>query len=80
MTKIIIELEDGRVMRATLDEKTAPISCENFLKYVDDGFFSGIIFHRVIPGFMIQGGGFEAYGKGLAPKDGKYAPIKANLL
>ncbi|QKQ25269.1 peptidylprolyl isomerase [Candidatus Reidiella endopervernicosa] len=37
----------------------APISVENFLKYVDDGFFDGTIFHRVIPGFMIQGGGFD---------------------
>jgi cyclophilin family peptidyl-prolyl cis-trans isomerase len=36
----------------------APISSENFLKYVDSGFFSETIFHRVIPGFMIQGGGF----------------------
>ena len=33
---------------------------ENFLKYVDDGFFDGTIFHRVIPGFVIQGGGFDA--------------------
>lgn len=37
----------------------APITVENFLKYVDDGFFDGTIFHRVIPGFMIQGGGFN---------------------
>ena len=37
----------------------APISVENFLKYVDEGFFDGTIFHRVIPGFMIQGGGFD---------------------
>lgn len=36
----------------------APVTVENFLKYVDDGFFDGTIFHRVIPGFMIQGGGF----------------------
>ncbi len=36
----------------------APITVENFLQYVDDGFFDGLIFHRVIPGFMIQGGGF----------------------
>ena len=36
----------------------APVTVENFLKYVDDGFFEGTIFHRVIPGFMIQGGGF----------------------
>jgi peptidyl-prolyl cis-trans isomerase A (cyclophilin A) len=41
-----------------LDSDKAPLSAENFLKYVDDGFFDGTIFHRVIPGFMIQGGGF----------------------
>jgi cyclophilin family peptidyl-prolyl cis-trans isomerase len=38
----------------------APISSENFLQYVDDGFFDGTIFHRVIPGFMVQCGGFTA--------------------
>ncbi len=37
----------------------APISCENFLAYVDAGHFDGTVFHRVIPGFMIQGGGFN---------------------
>ncbi len=41
-----------------LFEKEAPISAKNFLEYVDDGFFDGVVFHRVIPGFMIQGGGF----------------------
>jgi peptidyl-prolyl cis-trans isomerase A (cyclophilin A)/peptidyl-prolyl cis-trans isomerase B (cyclophilin B) len=40
-----------------LFEKQAPISVENFLRYADEGFFDGTIFHRVIPGFMIQGGG-----------------------
>jgi peptidyl-prolyl cis-trans isomerase A (cyclophilin A) len=38
----------------------APITVENFLRYVDEGFFDGTIFHRVIPGFVIQGGGFTA--------------------
>lgn len=38
----------------------APVSCENFLHYVDDGFFADTIFHRVIPNFMIQGGGLLA--------------------
>ena len=42
-----------------LFEKEAPVSSANFLSYVDDGFFDGLIFHRVITGFMIQGGGFE---------------------
>ena len=40
-----------------LYQKEAPISVENFLRYVDDGHFDGTIFHRVIPGFVIQGGG-----------------------
>jgi cyclophilin family peptidyl-prolyl cis-trans isomerase len=43
-----------------LDEESAPISCRNFLRYVDDGYFADTIFHRVIPGFMVQGGGFTA--------------------
>jgi len=42
-----------------LDEEKAPKSSENFLQYVNDGFFDGTIFHRVIGNFMIQGGGFE---------------------
>lgn len=41
-----------------LDEAKAPITAKNFLQYVDDGFYDGVIFHRVISGFMIQGGGF----------------------
>ena len=41
-------------------EKEAPVTTANFLKYVDDGYFDGTIFHRVIPGFVIQGGGFTA--------------------
>jgi peptidyl-prolyl cis-trans isomerase A (cyclophilin A) len=40
--------------------KEAPVTVENFLKYVDDGFFDGTIFHRVVPGFVIQGGGLTA--------------------
>jgi peptidyl-prolyl cis-trans isomerase B (cyclophilin B) len=42
-----------------LNAEKAPITVENFLQYVRDGFFDGTIFHRVIDGFMIQGGGFE---------------------
>ena len=43
-----------------LFEESAPISCENFRQYAIDGFFDNTIFHRVIPNFMIQGGGFTA--------------------
>src|SRR5271167_1910083 len=39
-------------------EKDAPLSVANFLRYIDDGFFDSTIFHRVVPGFVIQGGGF----------------------
>ena len=41
-----------------LYEKDAPLSVANFLRYIDDGFFDGTIFHRIVPGFVIQGGGF----------------------
>jgi cyclophilin family peptidyl-prolyl cis-trans isomerase len=43
-----------------LNEEAAPITTGNFLRYVNEGFYDGTIFHRVIPGFMIQGGGFTA--------------------
>ncbi|MTC69643.1 peptidylprolyl isomerase A [Providencia sp. wls1914] len=42
-----------------LNSKKAPVSTENFLQYVNDGYYNGTTFHRVIPGFMIQGGGFN---------------------
>jgi len=56
----------------TLDSEKAPKSVENFLAYVKDGFFDGTVFHRVIDGFMIQGGGFEP---GMKQKQTR-APIK----
>jgi len=43
-----------------LDTEAAPITCANFKRYADEGHYNGTIFHRVIPGFMIQGGGFDA--------------------
>ena len=73
--KIEIKLNDGRVMRAELYEDKAPITCKNFLELVDKGFYTGLIFHRVIPGFMIQGGGMyqtlEEKG-GLKPIKGEF--------
>ena len=54
---VILETSMGDVT-IELYQDDSPISVENFLKYVDDGFFDGTIFHRVIPNFMIQGGGF----------------------
>ena len=46
-------------IRIELDEEKAPRTCANFRQYVEDGFYDGTIFHRVIDGFMIQGGGFQ---------------------
>jgi peptidyl-prolyl cis-trans isomerase A (cyclophilin A) len=60
-----------------LDAKKAPITVENFLKYVDKGFYDGLVFHRVMPGFMIQGGGMEDVNGTLKEKtEGALAPIK----
>ena len=57
MKKIVtIEMENGDLMKAELYPEIAPITCENFEKLIKQGFYDGLIFHRVIPGFMIQGG------------------------
>lgn len=60
------------VITLELDAAKAPVTVENFLQYVRDGFYDGTIFHRVIDGFMIQGGGFEP---GMSQKPTR-APIK----
>ena len=56
---ITISTSHGDIV-VELFEETAPISCENFRQYATDGFFTDTIFHRVIPNFMIQGGGMTA--------------------
>ena len=57
--KITLETNQGRIVIA-LDTAAAPESSANFAQYVRDGYYTDTIFHRVIPGFMIQGGGFTA--------------------
>ncbi len=57
MTTVTMETTHGNITIELNDEK-APETVKNFLAYVNDGFFDGTIFHRVIPNFMIQGGGF----------------------
>ena len=64
MKKIIIEMQDGGVMKGELYEDIAPISVENFEKLANEEFYDGLTFHRVIPGFMIQGGCPEGNGMG----------------
>jgi cyclophilin family peptidyl-prolyl cis-trans isomerase len=56
-TRVVLETSKGNIVVA-LDADKAPISVENFLGYVESGFYDGTVFHRVIDGFMIQGGGF----------------------
>ena len=64
MKYVRIEMEDGGVMRGELYPEIAPETVANFEKLVNDGFYDGLIFHRVIPGFMIQGGCPQGNGMG----------------
>lgn len=68
---VILTTNKGEIV-LELNAEKAPISVANFLKYVEEGFYNGLIFHRVIPNFMIQGGGF---GPNMVPKM-PGAPIK----
>lgn len=53
---VTIEMENGKKIKIELYPEIAPVTCENFEKLVKDGFYDGLTFHRIIPGFMIQGG------------------------
>lgn len=57
--KVLMETSKGNIT-IELYENEAPITVKNFLSYVSEGFYNNLIFHRVIPNFMIQGGGFDA--------------------
>jgi peptidyl-prolyl cis-trans isomerase A (cyclophilin A) len=69
---VLIKTRLGDI-RAELNQKKAPITVANFLKYVEKRHYDGTVFHRVIDGFMIQGGGFTAE---LRPKRDLFPPIK----
>ena len=64
MVKITIEMENGKVMKGELYPEIAPKTVANFRELADSGFYDGLIFHRVIPGFMIQGGCPQGNGTG----------------
>ena len=70
-TTIIIETSKG-TMKAELWADKAPKTVENILQYVDSGYYDGLVFHRIIKGFMIQGGGFDLRMEKKATKD----PVK----
>ena len=61
---VVIEMENGKKIKLELYPETAPITVKNFEKLVSEGFYDGLIFHRVINGFMIQGGDPEGTGMG----------------
>lgn len=61
---VVIEMENGKKIKIELYPETAPISCENFEKLIKTGFYDGLTFHRVISGFMIQGGCPQGNGTG----------------
>ena len=61
---VTIEMEDGGVMKAELYPDVAPNTVNNFISLVQKGYYDGLIFHRVIPGFMIQGGCPDGTGMG----------------
>ncbi len=64
MKKVTIEMVDGGVMTGELYEDIAPETVANFVKLAESGFYDGLTFHRVIPGFMIQGGDPDGTGMG----------------
>ena len=61
---VTIEMENGGIMKAELYPEVAPNTVNNFISLINKGFYNGIIFHRVIPGFMIQGGDPNGVGVG----------------
>lgn len=79
MATVKIELKNGKSMTVEIDEKSAPISAKNFLEYVDEGFYDGTIFHRVIPQFMIQGGGYTDDEPGIRDKKATKPAIKGEF-
>lgn len=61
---VVITMENGKQIKLKLRPDCAPISCENFEKLVKQGFYNGLMFHRIIAGFMIQGGCPDGTGMG----------------
>ncbi len=81
---VIIEMENGKCIQIELDEAAAPLTVANFKKLVKAGFYDGLTFHRIIPGFMIQGvdplgngmGGAEEQIKGEFAQNGVKNPLR----
>ena len=69
MDKVRIEMQDGGVIELELDRESAPITVENFVSLAKAGFYDGLTFHRIIAGFMIQGGDPVGNGTGGSGKN-----------
>ena len=74
---VTFEMENGGIMKAELYPDVAPNTVNNFISLVSKGFYDGLIFHRVIPGFMIQGGDPNGNGMG-GPNYSIYGEFKSN--
>jgi peptidyl-prolyl cis-trans isomerase B (cyclophilin B) len=77
--QVELHIQDHGVVTLELDAAKAPKTVTNFLNYVNKGHYAGTVFHRVIPGFMIQGGGFAA-GMKQKPTDGEIENEASNGL
>jgi len=75
---VTIEMENGGIIKAELYPEVAPNTVNNFISLISKGFYNGIIFHRVIPGFMIQGGDPKGQGIG-GPGYSIKGEFKANM-
>ncbi len=62
MYKVVLETNKGKIVLELCEDK-APVTSKNFIDYVEEGFYDGLVFHRVIDNFMIQGGGLTADGQ-----------------
>ena len=76
--KVQFTMKDGQTFTMELYPKVAPITVENFLKLVDEGFYSGLTFHRVIEGFMAQGGAFDPVNQANDPAESITGEFKSN--
>ena len=74
---VIIEMDNGGIIKLEIDEKAAPVTAANFLKLVKEGFYDGPTFHRVIKGFMIQGG--DPLGNGTGGSKNTINTVKATF-
>ncbi len=74
-TQVVFETTKGN-FTVEVNEEKAPVTAANFLKYVDEGHFNGVVFHRVIKDYMIQTGGFELKDDGVIEQKKSNGPIK----